>query len=139
MDGNTLANIFNTAQDGDLSTQLDHLMDDSLVRVQSAVIALEHFKVLSKIYQTKSPFIFDKSIESITLHSYNKIYSFIAAVDIEELSQKCFTLYPDELLTIVTNLKTLLSFFETQEDYLKCARIKNILDILSLKEVVVCD
>lgn len=138
MDGNTLANIFNTAQDDNLSSQLDHLMDDSLVRVQSAVIALEHFKVLSKIYQTKSSFIFDKSIESITLHSYNKIYSFIAAVDIEELSQKCFTLYPDELSTIATNLKTLLAFFETQEDYLKCARIKNILDILSLKEVVGC-
>lgn len=139
MDGNTLANIFNTVQDDNLSSQLDHLIDDSLVRVQSAVIALEHFKVLSKIYQTKSPLVFDKSIESITLYSYNKIYSLIAAADIEELSQKCFTLYPDELSTIVTNLKTLLGFFETQEDYLKCARIKKILDILNLKEVVARD
>ena len=115
---------------------LDELINDDLVKVKSAVIAIQHFMTLANIYSVRYPDTFDAQLPTLKSKSYTKIYSLIEDVNLDSLSQRDFTLYSDEVLVVEHSLDSLIMFFESIEEYHKCAKIKKISDILKTKEIL---
>lgn len=120
-----------------LSEQLlDELINDDLVKVKSAVIAVQHFMTLANIYSVRYPDTFDAQLPALKSKSYNKIYTLIENVNIDTLSERDFSLYSDEVLVVEHSLDSLLMFFESIEEYHKCAKIKKISDILKTRKIL---
>lgn len=109
---------------------------DDLVKVKSAVAAVQHFMTIANIYTVRYPDTFDEKFPIVQSKSYNKIYSLIEDVNLEALSERLFTLYEDEVNIVEYSLDSLLMFFESLEEFEKCDKIKAILDIVKTKQIL---
>lgn len=108
---------------------------DDLVRVKSAVVAVQHFMTIANIYSVRYPDTFDEKFPIVQFNSYNKIYELLQEVNLVSLSERDFTLYEDEIAIVQYSLDSLLMFFEASEEFEKCAKIKAILDIVKTKQI----
>ncbi len=110
--------------------QLDRLMEDDVVRLQSAAIGMQHFLMQAPIFKSHYPDNFDEVFPSIKAKAYRRIYSFIDNVNIESLKKRDVSFYPDEIKLMSKALEILLEFFEEIEEYIICAELKRLLDYL---------
>jgi hypothetical protein len=109
---------------------------DDLVKVKSAVVAVQHFMTVANIYSVRYPDTFNDRFPQIQSNSYNKIYTLIEPVNLQSLSEREFTLYEDEIAIVEYSLDSLLMFFEASEEFEKCAKIKATLDIVKTKQIL---
>lgn len=131
MNINKLYDIFQVNhQEVFTSEQLDRLLQDDSVRLQTAVVGIQHFLAQVPIFRQRYPQHFEDNFPNIQLKSYLKIYHILDGIDLDSFSKKEFNYFPDEISAIVDALSHLLIYFETQEDYLKCAKVKKLQDIV---------
>lgn len=115
---------------------LEELMKDDLVKVNTAVIAVQHFMTLANIYSVRYPDTFEQNFPKVQSRSYSKIYTILEEVNLDALFTKEFSLYEDELKVIEYSMESLLNYFETTEEFEKCAKIKAIVDIVKSRETL---
>jgi len=119
--------------------RLDQLMEDDVIRLQSAAIGMQHFLMQAPVFKNYYPDNFDEVFPIIKSKAYRRIYSFIENVNIESLRKRDVSFYPDEIKLMGKTLEILLEFFEEIEEYIICAELKRILDYLYIEVRVVKD
>jgi len=116
--------------------QLDRLMEDDFVRLQTVSIGMQHFLSQIPVFRKYYPEDFDKVFPEVRNKTCRRLYSLVEKVDVQGLVDRRISLYKDELTVLRKSLGELLEFFEDVEEYLSCAKIKAILDFLDTQVVV---
>lgn len=112
------------------NTELDELMRSDIFRVKSIIFGIQSFKTISNLYAVRYPDEFSELLPSIKSKAFNKLYAQIEPVKVQNLINNRVSFYLDELELVDDGLVTLIMYFESQEQYEKCAHLKKIQDAL---------
>jgi hypothetical protein len=127
----SLNNIFGFDQSEIYSSdELEELMRSDIFRVKSLIFGIQSFKTMSNLYSIKYSQEFEKVLPDIKFKAFNKLYALVEPVTVSNLTSNKVTFYLDELELIDDALVTLLRYFESEEQYEKCAHLKRIQDTL---------
>jgi hypothetical protein len=136
MDFKKLYKIFNTQEIADTAREINTLLLDDIVKIQSVAIALQYLQGQIKSIKKWYPDTPQSKLEELQVTTYNNVYKLIASISVQELHLRKITLYPDEYSYMENSFLELLKYYEYQEEYLKCQVIKEILDFLETCKVV---
>ena len=126
--------LFSIFEQGDEQIYKEHNAEDTLknpyVLMGMVLRGVENYHLMDLIYMRQQPQMY-KKVRNLTKYKYfNKLYSYLTII--QEFDQEIAYRVGEsfERLEVFNALQILLKFFESIEQYEKCAVIKRYMDLL---------
>tara|TARA_R100001509_G_C4836131_1_gene204932 strand:- start:138 stop:578 length:441 start_codon:yes stop_codon:yes gene_type:complete len=131
IDPTTLFSLFET---GDEQVYEENNVSDVLknpyVLMGMVVKGIENFFVLDQIYLKNNKEQYEPVRESTKYKYFNKLYGYLKRIDYNKFESKYTITNSYDSPSVNNALHVLLKYFETLEEYEKCAIVKKYIDLL---------
>ena len=118
---------------------IESTLNNPYVLMGMVVKGVENFIVLDQIYTKNHKEKYEKVKDHTKYKYFNKLYSFLEKIDSKKFETKYIIGESFDSGTVNSALHTLLYYFESIEQYEKCAVIKRYIDLLYEKPNVSLD
>ena len=134
---NTLFSIF---EQGDEEIYREHGMEHQLknpyVLMGMVIKGLENFSLMCTMYENNFPREFKKNKENIRYKYYTRLYEYLTRIDSSNFSNLYTIGESFEASRVEGGLEHLMYFFESKEEYEKCAIIKKYIEHLIIAKEI---
>ena len=129
-----LNNIFEVFNQGDEQvyeqTGFKYLMEDDTVLLNTVVRGIESYWKLDEIYINKFPDQYETVRAKVKTKYFNKMFKYLLRINLNKLEPFFDTVGDLGYGTVENSLNEYLQHFIELEEYEKCAKIKNVLDVV---------
>ena len=137
LDPQTLFSIF---EKGDEEIYKEHGMEEHLlnpyVLMGMVIRGLENFSLMCTMYENNFPNEFKRNKENIRRKYYNRLYSYLTRIDSNNFDNLYTIGETFEASRVEGGLQHLMFFFESIEEYEKCAVIKKWIEHLIIAKEI---
>ena len=137
LDPQTLFSIF---EKGDEEIYREHGMEEHLlnpyVLMGMVIRGLENFSLMCTMYENNFPNEFKRNKENIRRKYYNRLYSYLTRIDSNNFNNLYTIGETFEAARVEGGLQHLMFFFESIEEYEKCAVIKKWIEHLIIAKEI---
>lgn len=134
MKGMNLDNIFEVFNQGDEQVYeqagFKYLMEDDTVLLNTVVRGIESYWKLDEIYINKFPDQYETVRAKVKTKYFNKMFKYLLRINLNKLEPFFDTVGDLGYGTVENSLNEYLQHFIELEEYEKCAKIKNVLDVV---------
>lgn len=134
MKGMNLDNIFEVFDQGDEQVYeqagFKYLMEDDTVLLNTVVRGIESYWKLDEIYINKFPDQYETVRAKVKTKYFNKMFKYLLRINLNKLEPFFDTVGDLGYGTVENSLNEYLHHFIELEEYEKCAKIKNVLDVV---------
>ena len=138
LDPNKLFSLFEATDEQVYSeNHAEDLLKNPYVLMGMVVRGMENFQLLHDMYTYKYGEEY-KNVVPVVRHRYfRRLYGFLDRITFEDYSHKYMIGKDFDVKSVYRCLYTLLKYFEQEEEYMKCAKIKKYMDLLTTEELYI--
>lgn len=127
-------NLFAIFEQGDEAVYKEHGVDDVLnnpyVLIGMVIKGLENYQLMDMMYMKSYPEEYKEVRNKVKLKYYTGLYKYLTRIDITTFDARYTIGETYDSQDVLFGLDTMLFFFESLEEYEKCAVVKKYMDLV---------